>query len=158
MQIFASSPQEYLAALPPERQAWVGRLAEVLQTHLPPGFEYTMGSGMLAWVVPYSLYPAGYHCPPAQPLPFLALASQSSSVNLYHMGLYSDPGLLEWFQQAWAASGARKLDMGKSCIRLKSEKDTPWEVLGALAAKMTPQDWIARYEALYRPDTRKKNT
>jgi hypothetical protein len=39
-----------------------------------------------------------------------------------------------------------KLDMGKSCIRFKKLDDIPYKLLGELAKKMTPKDWIKLYE------------
>ena len=53
-----------------------------------------MGYG-ISWVVPFSLYPPGYHCPPKQPLPFLSIASQKNFIAVYHMGVYSDEKLLK---------------------------------------------------------------
>ena len=96
MQSKAATPQEYLAELPPDRQEAVGKLREVILANLPAGFEETMGYGMLAYVVPHSIYPDGYHCDPKLPLPFMNVASQKNFIALYHMGIYSDPDLLEW--------------------------------------------------------------
>ena len=110
------------------------------------GFKEGMGYGMMGWDVPHSLYPAGYHCDPKQPLPFMGMASQKNSINLYHMGIYADPKLLKWFTDAFAKVSKHKLDMGKSCIRFKKPEDIPYELIGELARKMTPQDWIEKYE------------
>jgi len=57
---------------------------------------------MPGYVIPHSLYPPGYHCNPSDPLPFLSIASQKNSINLYHMGLYSDEKLLKWFLSEYA--------------------------------------------------------
>ena len=105
-----------------------------------------MGYGMMGWDVPHSLDPAGYHCDPKQPLPFMGLASQKNSINLYHMGIYADPKLLKWFTDSFAKVSKQKLDMGKSCIRFKKPEHIPFELIGELAAKMTPKDWIELYE------------
>lgn len=105
-----------------------------------------MASGMIGYVVPHSLFPAGYHCDPKQPLPFLNLASQKNFVALYHMGLYAMPDMLDWFTTQWAAVSKRKLDMGKSCIRFKKPEEIPYALIGELVAKITPAQWIAVYE------------
>ncbi len=147
VQSAAASPEEYLAELDPERREAVSRLREVILDNLPEGFEEVMSYGMIGFVVPHSLYPDGYHCNPDQPLPFMNLASQKNFIAVYHMGIYADPELLAWFQDAWAERVARKLDMGKSCIRLKKIGEIPYELFGELAGKITPQDWIARYES-----------
>ena len=115
MKYEASTPDQYVAQLPEPRQEAMQRLREVIRTHLPDGFEETMGYGMIGYVVPHSLYPGGYHCDPKLPLPFINLASQKQYIALYHMGVYADPELLEWFLEAYAQQGVGKPDMGKSC-------------------------------------------
>lgn len=142
----ANTVAAYIDALPADRKDWVSALRQTILDHLPAGFAEQMQYGMPSYVVPHSLYPAGYHCDAKQPLPFLALASQKNSVNLYHMGVYADAALLQWFTEAYAAQGVGKLDMGKSCIRFKKQAQTPFELIGQLVAKMTVQEWIALYE------------
>jgi hypothetical protein len=151
MQPQAQTVEEYLSELPAERQAAVRTLRDTLRAALPPGFEERMNYGMVGYVVPHSLYPAGYHCDPKAPLPFMGLASQKASVNLYHMGLYADPALLAWFTEAHATASKRKLDMGKSCIRYKKPEDMPLALLAELAGKMTVEAWIALYEGQLKP-------
>ena len=121
-------------------------LRKVILENLPGGFIEEMGNDMLAYVVPFSLYPNGYHCKPPQPLPFMNLASQKNFIALYHLGLYVDKELLEWFTDAYPQYSKRKLDMGKSCIRFKKMDDIPLELIGKLASKMSPQEWISLYE------------
>ncbi|MAT90684.1 MAG: hypothetical protein CMC35_08315 [Flavobacteriaceae bacterium] len=142
----ATSPKEYIDELPEDRKAPIQQLRQTILEHLPEGFEEQMSYGMLGYVVPHSRYPDGYHCDPKQPLPFMSLASQKNHIGLYHMGLYSDPELLEWFKKEYAKKVATKLDMGKSCIRFKNPKHIPYELIGELTAKMTAADWIDRYE------------
>ncbi len=141
-----ATPEGYLAALPADRREAVGRLRGVLLERLPKGFSETMAYGMLAYVVPHATYPAGYHCDPKQPLPFISLANQKGYVALYHMGLYADPKLLAWFTAEYPKHEAGKLDMGKSCIRFKKPDRIPFGLLGDLAGKLTPKQWIALYE------------
>ncbi len=101
---------------------------------------------MLGYVVPHSLYPDGYHCDPKLPLPFMGFASQKHFVAVYHMGVYADKALLDWFTTKFAKQRKTKLDMGKSCIRFKKWDQIPFELIGELASKMTPQEWIEIYE------------
>ncbi|MBB5205198.1 hypothetical protein HNQ51_002517 [Inhella inkyongensis] len=147
MQSQAVSVDQYLIELPPERQAPMRQLRELLRARLPAGFEECMAYGMPAYVVPHRLYPAGYHCNPKLPLPFISLASQKQAITLYHMGLYSDGELLAWFQTEHARVSSRKLDMGKCCVRYKKAEHIPFELIGDLVSRWTPQDWIQRYEA-----------
>jgi uncharacterized protein YdhG (YjbR/CyaY superfamily) len=142
------SAEEYITSLPEDRKEPVTKLRNAINKNLPKGFEEIISSGMINWVVPHKTYPAGYHCDPKQPLPFLSLASQKNNISLYHMGLYGDPKLLKWFQDEWAKASKRKLDMGKSCIRFKKPDEIPFDLIGQLAAKVSPADWIAKYESV----------
>ena len=146
MQSEAKTPNEYIAQLPEERKEVMSQLRQVVLNYLPKGFKETMGYGMLAYVIPHSMYPNGYHCDPKLPLPFINLASQKNHIGFYHMGIYSDPQLMEWFVKEYPKHVSTKLDMGKSCIRFKNIKKIPFDLLGELVSKMTPQDWIEKYE------------
>jgi uncharacterized protein YdhG (YjbR/CyaY superfamily) len=146
MQSKATNVEQYLAELPEERREAMSRLRETINAHLPTEFSEGMGYGMIGWVVPHSLYPAGYHCDPKVPLPFLSIASQKNFVALYHMGIYSDPELLEWFTAEYPKYVKTKLDMGKSCVRFKNIGQIPYELIGELCEKMSAAEWIARYE------------
>lgn len=150
MKYEAGSPEAYIAQLPPDRQEAMARLRQVIRETLPGGFEETMSYGMIGYVVPHSLYPDGYHCDPSLPLPFLNIASQKQHIGFYHMGLYSDPGLMQWFKEQYAERVPARLDMGKSCIRFKKPGLIPFELLGELCGKMGVEDWIALYEGTVR--------
>ncbi len=139
------SVQAYLLRQPPERQAALTKLRETVLAHLPAGFEETMQYGMITFVVPKSIFPAGYHVPPHDPLPFLSLANQKNYIALYHLGLYIAPDLLSWFSAAYAALQIGKLDIGKSCIRFKNPSKIPFELIAALCERMTPEDYISLY-------------
>ena len=146
MKIEAQSVQEYLENLPDERKEPIEKLRKIISENLPIGFEEQLSYGMIGYVVPKSIYPKGYHCTPELPLPFLSIASQKNSINLYHMGIYADEKLLHWFQEEFPKHSKKKLDMGKSCMRFKKPEDIPYELIGELARKMTPKDWIEKYE------------
>lgn len=109
-----------------------------------------MSCGMIGYVVPKSVYPAGYHCKPEEPLPFISLASQKNFIALYHMGIYADPGLLAWFVAEYPKYSKYKLDMGKSCIRFKRVDDIPYDLVAELAGKMTVGEWVEIYEAAFK--------
>ena len=146
MQSKAATPDEYIKEIPVERQAAFKKLRAVIKKNLPKGYKEGMGYGMMGWDVPHSIYPAGYHCNPKDPLPFMGIASQKNFIAVYHMGVYADPKLLKWFQAAHAKASPKKLEMGKSCIRYKKPEDIPFDLIGELASKSTPAEWIATYE------------
>lgn len=156
MQSKATTVDQYLSELPEDRQKTVAKLRAVIKKNLPKGFKESMGYGMMGWSVPHSIYPAGYHCNPKDPLPFMGLASQKNSINLYHMGIYANPKLLKWFQEAHAKASPKKLDMGKSCIRYKNPADIPFDLIGELASKITVEDWINMYESNLKGSRTKK--
>ncbi|TCI41983.1 DUF1801 domain-containing protein [Exiguobacterium sp. SH3S2] len=121
------------------------RLIDVIDANLPDGFEKTTDGKGVHYVVPLSMYPPGYHVTPGTPLPFISVIAQKNHVALYHMGVYADEDVLRWFEQAYAERVSTKLDMGKSCIRFKNVLHIPYDLIGELAAKMTPERWIKLY-------------
>lgn len=137
---------EYIANLPLDRKAAMEQLRAVILENLPKGFEETYCYSMITYVVPHSIYPKGYHCNSKQALPFLSIASQKNFIAVYHMGLYADPNLYEWFVSNYAKHSKYKLDMGKSCIRFKKVEAIPFELIGELVSKVSVNDWIATYE------------
>jgi len=146
MQSKATTPYAYIAEMPTERQTAFKKLRAVIKKNLSPGFKEVMSYGMLGYVVPHSKYPAGYHCDPKLPLPFMGIASQKNFIAVYHMGVYASPELLKWFTTAHAKVSSKKLDMGKSCMRYKKPEDIPFELIGELASKMSADEWITLYE------------
>src|SRR4051812_7562479 len=111
MQYFVDSIEQYMDAIPEDRKETISKLREVIIKNLPKGFSEGINYGMLGWVVPHSTYPAGYHCDPKQPLPFLAIASQKNFIALYHMGVYADKELHDWFVAEFPNHSKYKLDM-----------------------------------------------
>jgi len=146
MQSKATTPDQYIAELPEERKEAMQKLRTVILKNIPKGFEEAMGYGMMGYMVPHKLYPAGYHCNPELPLPFMGMASQKNFISFYHMGIYADENLLKWFQQEYPKHCKTKLDMGKSCIRFKKPEHIPFDLIGELCKKMTPKQWIDIYE------------
>jgi uncharacterized protein YdhG (YjbR/CyaY superfamily) len=143
----AATVDDYLAELPADRRAAIQKLRTVIRKNLPKGFAEIMQYGMIGYVVPHQLYPAGYHCDPKQPLPFAGLASQKNYMAVYLMSVYQDPALLKWFTDAYKASG-KKLDMGKCCVRFKKLENLPLDVIGEAFRKVSVTGYIDRYESL----------
>jgi uncharacterized protein YdhG (YjbR/CyaY superfamily) len=146
MQSKATTPDQYIAELPEDRKEVMQKLRDVTLKSLPKGFEEQMSYGMLGYVVPHSIYPNGYHCNTKDPLPFFAIASQKNSINIYHMMVYADKNLHDWFSAEYPKYCKSKLDMGKSCIRFKKMDDIPFELIGELLSKITVEEWISEYE------------
>jgi hypothetical protein len=138
---------DYIVAQPNDRQPLITQLHAQIVAHLPAGFVAAIQYRMIGYVVPHTRYPAGYHVNPQEPLPFMALANQKHHIAVYHLGLYADSALMEWFVARYAAVSATKLNMGASCIRFNPKQPIPYAVIGELASRMTVDEWIRRYES-----------
>ena len=155
MQSKETTPDKYIASLPEDRKEAMIKLRKEVLKNLPKGFNEEMSYGMIGYVIPHSLYPAGYHCSPELPLPFAMFASQKNFIAFYHMGIYADPKLLKWFLEEYPKHTDAKLDMGKSCIRFKKPEKIPFKLFGELMAKMSVKDWIDKYESAFVKTTKK---
>lgn len=155
MQSKAATVKDYLASLPADRRAAIAAVRKVVNDNLDKDFAEGMNYGMIGWFVPHSIYPAGYHCNPEQPLPFAGLASQKNSMSLYLMSIYGDASRRDEFLADWKKSG-KKLDMGKSCIRFKKLDDLPLDVIGRAIKRVSLKGYVAAYDAM-RPDRDKLN-
>lgn len=146
---------EYLESLPDERRNALRAVREVILANLPEGYAECMQYGMIGYVVPHSIYPAGYHCKPSEPLTYAMLASQKNHMALYFMSVYGHEETREWFCKAYQASG-KKLDMGKSCIRFRKVEDLPLEVIGQAVARIPVKKYIAFVEKSLQRTSREK--
>lgn len=136
----------YIDSLPKERKNAIESLRKIIKEYVPKGFEETFNYGMIGYVVPLSIYPKGYHCSSETPLPFINIASQKSHIAIYHMGIYAQPELLNWFTNEYTKISKKKLDMGKSCIRFKKINEIPYDLIKDLVTKMSVTEWIHLYE------------
>ncbi|MHA2501770.1 MAG: DUF1801 domain-containing protein [Candidatus Kariarchaeaceae archaeon] len=143
MKIEASSPEEYLNQLPEERKQALSKIRDIVQHHLPDGYEENMTYDMISYTIPLEDYPNTYN---KKPLTLLSIGNQKNHMALYMNNLYSDPELNSWFVEAFKASG-KKLDMGKSCVRFKSLDDLPLDIIGEAVSKTPVDKFINLYEA-----------
>jgi uncharacterized protein YdhG (YjbR/CyaY superfamily) len=146
----ANTVKEYIDNLPDERKTAMNKLRKIILKNLPKGFKETISYGMIGYVVPHSLYPDGYHCDPKLPLPFMNIASQKNFIAVYHMGVYAEKKLMNWFVGEYPKHCKSILDMGKSCIRFKKIDDIPYKLIGELSTKMSPEEWIKIYQKNYK--------
>jgi len=146
MQSKAESIEAYLKEIPETKRLYFEKLRITIIQNIPAGFKEQMSYSMIGYIVPHSIYPNGYHCNPKLPLPFVNIASQKKFMVLYHMGLYANKELLNWFVNQYPNYSKYKLDMGKSCIRFKKYEDIPMELIGKLMKKITVKEWINIYE------------
>ncbi len=149
-----ASVEDYLASLPEDRREALQAVRKTILKNLPKGYEEGIQYNMIGYFVPHSLYPAGYHCDPKQPLPFASIASQKNHMGLYLFCVYCDPQGKDRFVREWKATG-KKLDMGASCVRFKKLEDVPLDVLGAAIKRVPVKDFIAVYESMIPASKRK---
>jgi uncharacterized protein YdhG (YjbR/CyaY superfamily) len=138
----------YVQSVSSDRIDAIDRLRNIFLKNLSPNLEECIQYKMISYVVPHKVFPAGYHCSPELPLPFISMASQKNFIAIYHMGLYANPILYNWFVNEYPKHCKSKLDMGKSCIRFKKMEDIPFTLIETLATKMSSKDWITTYSNL----------
>ena len=143
MQSDATTVDDYLAELEPDRKASVAAVRDVILENLPDGYEEVMQYGMISYIVPTSVLAETYN---GQPLMYAALASQKRYMSLYLTNVYDDEGSAEWFRQRYAASG-KKLNMGKSCVRFRKLEDLPLDVVGEAIALTPLNEFLEIYRA-----------
>ncbi|MEP7230375.1 MAG: DUF1801 domain-containing protein [Ginsengibacter sp.] len=147
MQSKAITVKEYISNLPNEKQEAIKKLRKSILENLPKGFVETISYGMIGYVIPHSIYPKGYHCNPKLPLPFMNIAAQKNFIAVYHIGIYANKKLFDWYVSEYEKYSKAKPDMGKGCIRFKKPEQIPYELIGKLTAKISAEDYIKVYEA-----------
>lgn len=148
----ATTVASYLASLPEERRKVISKVRSVIRKALPRGYEEAMNYGMIAWQVPLKRYANTYN---KQPLAYALLAAQKNNYVLHLPSVYGDPALDRWWRERYQATGKR-LDMGKGCVRFKRLEDLPLALVGECISKVTPEAFIARYEAVKGPAGKRK--
>jgi hypothetical protein len=143
----AKTVEEYLDQLPEDRRDAIRTVRQVILKHLPKGYEEVLQYGMLGYVVPLTVFPAGYLNRKNEPVPYICLASQKNYMSLYMMSVYGDSE--GEFRKAYNATG-KKLDMGKSCIRFKKVDDLALDVIGKAVAKWPLKKWVAMCETAWK--------
>ncbi len=147
MQSKAKTVEQYLAELPEDRRKAISAVRQVILKNLDKsGYEEGMGYGMISYHIPHRVYPAGYHCDPAKPVPYACLASQKNYMSVYMMSIYGDGET--WFRDEWAKTGKKKPDMGKCCVRFKSLDDIPLELIGQAIKRMPAKKFLEYYETM----------
>lgn len=139
--------QNHIDQIPEDRKPHFLKLRQTILDHLPTGFEEQMSYGMIGYVVPFSIYPKGYHCNTSLPLPMINIDNKKGFIVMHHLGLYANPQLLDWFVSEYPKHCNHKLDMGKGCVRFKKVTEIPYELIAQLIQKVSVDTWISNYEA-----------
>ena len=140
----AKTPKEYIDQLPEDRRQTMRKLRALVRKHLPKGYVEVMRWGMLCYEVPLRTYPDTYN---KEPLMYAALASQKNHYGVYLCGLYSFDKIQSRFVKAWKKRGV-KLNMGKSCIRLKSWDECQEDLIAEVVSAVSVEDFVAHAKSL----------
>ena len=138
----ALTVEQWLASVPAERKDAINAVRDVVNEHLPPGYEETVDWGMLAWVVPLATLPDTHN---GRPLLFAALGAHRKLMTIYLSSVYGDPVLRGEFEIAYKKSG-KKLNMGGSCVHFKQLDDLPLDVVGDTIARVGVDRYVERYK------------
>jgi len=150
MQINANSIDDYIQAIDSERRDTFLKLYDTVKNAVDSSFETGILYSMPSFYVPHSIYPAGYHCNPKLPLPFISVAAQKNFLAFYHLGMYAKPELIDWFVENYTKQTGRKPDIGKSCVRFKKNDKISFELIAELCSKITVDEWKEIYEKKYK--------
>jgi hypothetical protein len=137
----ALTVDQWLASVPAERKGAIDAVREVVNEHLPQGYEETVDWGMLAWVVPLATLPNTHN---GHPLTLAALGAHTKRMTIYLMSVYGDPKLRREFEVAYKRTG-KKLDMGGCCVHFKTLDDLPLDVVGNTIARVAVDQYVERY-------------
>lgn len=140
----ATTVQEYLSELPPERRQIIEKVRQTIQDNLPDGYEEVMNWGMITYQVPLEVYPDTYN---KKPLMYAALANQKNHMAVYLTGIYLDEKLQRDFEEKYRASGKR-YDVGKSCVRFRKLEDLPLELIAESIQALEMEEFIQRTKGL----------
>ena len=138
MQSEAKTVEEYINALPEERQQAIRKVRKLILENLPEGYEEVMNWGMITYQVPLSVYPDTYN---KKPLMFAALASQKNHMAVYLSTIYINEDKRVQFEESYRETGKR-YDVGKSCVRFRKLDDLPLSLIGKEIATFSVNDFI----------------
>ncbi|HEU4540839.1 MAG TPA: DUF1801 domain-containing protein [Jiangellaceae bacterium] len=138
----ATTVEEYLNSLEPDRRAVVSTVRDVVNAAMPDGYQEGIAHGMIDWSVPLERYPDTYN---GRPLQYIALAAQKRYYSLYLNNVYAGSVDESEFRRRWEATG-RKLDMGKSCVRFRKLDDLDLHLIAETVASTPVDTFIAQYE------------
>ena len=138
----ALTVSQWLASVPAGRKDAIKAVRDVVNEHLSQGYEETVDWGMLAWVVPLATLPTTHN---GHPLMLAALGAHTKRMTVYLMSVYGDPKIKKEFVTAYKKTGKR-LDMGGSCVHFKTLDDLPLDVVGTTIARVTVDEYVARYQ------------
>lgn len=136
-----STVDEYLAALPDEQRTTADAIRTLITDHLPDGYVEELLWGMPSYVIPMERSGPTSN---GQPLAYVAFAARKQGWSIYLMGLDADSDEDRAFRERWA--GAKKLDLGKSCLRFRRLDDIDVPLVAATIAATSAERFLETCE------------
>jgi len=140
----ATTPDEYLDQLAPQRAAELRTVRNAINAVLPSGYVERIAWGVISWEVPLETSGPTYN---NQPLLYVGIGAQKAYNALYLDCAYWPPDSAARLKDAFAAVG-KSLEAGKACIRFQSAAELPLEAIIAEIASSSPGDYAARHRAV----------
>ncbi|WP_421118237.1 DUF1801 domain-containing protein [Aquihabitans daechungensis] len=138
------SVDEYVASLPDDQRPGAEAIRTLVLDHLPDGYEEAFLWGMPNYVIPLDRSGPTSN---GQPLAYVAFAARKHGWSLYLMGLYSDSDEDRAFRERWA--GAKRLDLGKSCLRFRHLEDIDLPLIAETIAATSVDRFLEVYERVH---------
>jgi hypothetical protein len=123
-----TSFDEFIAALPAERQQPAVQVWQLVREAVPAGYTEHIGPKYLE-------FRAGEQM-------CIGLANQKGYLSLHLVPMYLMPALQEQL-----AAAAPKLKMGKGCVNFKQVAELPLETLADVIAATSMADYVAQLQA-----------
>ncbi|MFO0858389.1 MAG: DUF1801 domain-containing protein [Phycisphaerales bacterium] len=141
----ATTVPAYLKTLPPDRRDAIEKVREFVREHLDEGIVECMQYGVIAYVVPHTVWPHGTRTHPELPQMYMGMSSQKNDMVVYMLFLYENERERVWFDKAWKATG-KKLHMKVAgmacCLRFKKLEELSLEVIGEAIKRMPVKKYL----------------
>lgn len=147
----ATSPAAYLDSLPSDRRNALEAVRRIILANLDDGIEECMQYGVLAYVVPHSVWPHGHHTNPRLALMHMGLSSQKNDMVVYMLFLLHNKREREWFDAAWKAKGKRshlEVSGAGCCLRFKKVEDLALDVIAESMRRMPVKQYLEDHTAM----------
>lgn len=138
------SHSNYLASLPADRRAGLEAPRKLIRKNVDKSSEECLLYGIISYVVPYRVWPLGYHCDPTKPIMMTAIANRTNNFTVYLMSVDMDKSERAWLESAWAKAG-KKLSMGGCCVRFRKLEDEALDVIGDAIRRTPAKKYIEGY-------------
>lgn len=141
-----SNIKEYLAQFNKSDQEKINKMRSLIKQTIDPRFEEKIMYNMISYVIPFKIFPDGYHVDPSLPLGFVAIAQQKNYFSFYHLGTFFIPKAVSKFEKDYLKKYKKRLDHGVSCYRFKNKDELPFDLIKELLKANTLEEYLNWYK------------